>query len=87
MGFNFAGKAIHIAIWVAAGSLFMELIGFSTQKWVTAGGLGTVILTLSGREVQQKNLFVMVYSIVSFPVKFVYILTEHLIIVNSMCRS
>lgn len=47
MGFQFAGKAV----WVAAISLFMEFLGFSTQKWLTAGGLGTVFLTLAGREV------------------------------------
>ncbi len=29
----------------------MELLGFSTQKWITAGGFGTVLLTLAGREV------------------------------------
>lgn len=51
MGFQFAGKALYSAVWVAAFSLFMELLGFSTQKWVTAGGLGTVLLTLAGREV------------------------------------
>jgi len=52
MGLDFAGKAVYTAVWVAAVSLFMELLGFSTQKWVTAGGLGTVLLTLAGREVQ-----------------------------------
>ncbi|XVF59098.1 hypothetical protein PTKIN_Ptkin07bG0247700 [Pterospermum kingtungense] len=51
MGFRFAGKAIYSAVWVAAVSLFMELLGFSTQKWLTAGGLGTVLLTLAGREI------------------------------------
>lgn len=51
MGFNFAGKAVYTAVWVAAFSLFMELLGFSTQRWVTAGGLGTVLLTLAGREI------------------------------------
>ncbi|EOA33714.1 hypothetical protein CARUB_v10019907mg [Capsella rubella] len=51
MGFSFAGKAIYTAAWVAAVSLFMELLGFSTQKWLTAGGLGTVLLTLAGREI------------------------------------
>ncbi|KAK6258792.1 hypothetical protein SCA6_013266 [Theobroma cacao] len=50
MGFQFAGKAIYSAVWIAAVSLFMELLGFSTQKWLTAGGLGTVLLTLAGRE-------------------------------------
>lgn len=52
MGFSFAGKAVYTAAWVAAASLFMELLGFSTQKWLTAGGLGTVLLTLAGREVR-----------------------------------
>ncbi|CAL0319298.1 unnamed protein product [Lupinus luteus] len=51
MGFDFAGKAVYSAVWVAAVSLFMELLGFSTQKWLTAGGLGTVLLTLAGREI------------------------------------
>lgn len=51
MGFQFAGRAIYTAVWVAAASLFMELLGFSTQRWLTAGGLGTVLLTLAGREV------------------------------------
>ncbi|XP_004299731.1 PREDICTED: mechanosensitive ion channel protein 2, chloroplastic-like [Fragaria vesca subsp. vesca] len=51
MGFSFAGKAVYSAVWVAAVSLFMELLGFSTQRWLTAGGLGTVLLTLAGREI------------------------------------
>ncbi|KAI9399521.1 hypothetical protein POPTR_002G105900v4 [Populus trichocarpa] len=51
MGFSFAGKAVYTAVWIAAVSLFMELLGFSTQKWLTAGGLGTVLLTLAGREI------------------------------------
>lgn len=51
MGFSFAGKAMYTAVWIAAVSLFMELLGFSTQKWLTAGGLGTVLLTLAGREI------------------------------------
>ncbi|KAK7309575.1 hypothetical protein RJT34_06419 [Clitoria ternatea] len=51
MGFQFAGKTVYSAVWIAAFSLFMELLGFSTQKWVTAGGLGTVLLTLAGREI------------------------------------
>ncbi|TYH79132.1 hypothetical protein ES332_D03G040700v1 [Gossypium tomentosum] len=51
MGFQFAGKALYSAVWVAAVSLFMELLGFSTQRWLTAGGLGTVLLTLAGREI------------------------------------
>ncbi|XP_042452357.1 mechanosensitive ion channel protein 2, chloroplastic-like isoform X1 [Zingiber officinale] len=51
MSFQFAGRAVYTAVWVAAVSLFMELLGFSTHKWVTAGGLGTVLLTLAGREI------------------------------------
>ncbi|KAL5984942.1 hypothetical protein ACLOJK_038779 [Asimina triloba] len=51
MGFQFAGKALYSAVWIAAASLFMELLGFSTQKWITAGGLGTLLLTLAGREI------------------------------------
>ncbi|CAA3025494.1 mechanosensitive ion channel 2, chloroplastic isoform X1 [Olea europaea subsp. europaea] len=51
MGFQFAGRTVYTAVWVAAVSLFMELLGFSTQKWLTAGGLGTVLLTLAGREI------------------------------------
>ncbi|KAJ8773333.1 hypothetical protein K2173_028510 [Erythroxylum novogranatense] len=51
MGISFAGKAVYTAVWVAAVSLFMELLGFSTQKCLTAGGLGTVLLTLAGREI------------------------------------
>lgn len=59
MGFEFAGKAVYTAVWIAAVSLFMELLGFSTQKWLTAGGLGTVLLTLAGREVL--NLFLLLW--------------------------
>ncbi|XP_028552720.1 mechanosensitive ion channel protein 3, chloroplastic isoform X2 [Dendrobium catenatum] len=51
MGFQFGGRAVYTAVWIAAFSLFMELLGFSTQKWLTAGGLGTVLLTLAGREI------------------------------------
>jgi hypothetical protein len=51
MGLEFAGKAVYWSVWIAASALFMELLGFSTQRWVTAGGLGTVLLTLAGREV------------------------------------
>ncbi|KAF2311732.1 hypothetical protein GH714_026446 [Hevea brasiliensis] len=51
MGFSFARKAVYSAVWIAAVSLCMELLGFSTQRWLTAGGLGTVLLTLAGREV------------------------------------
>ncbi|GKB71834.1 hypothetical protein Tco_0933246, partial [Tanacetum coccineum] len=47
---NLLEKLSYSAVWVASISLFMELLGFSTQKWVTAGGLGTVLLTLAGRE-------------------------------------
>ena len=55
MGYDFAGKAVYTAVWIAALSLFMELLGFSTQKWLTAGGLGTVLLTLAGREVNLRS--------------------------------
>lgn len=51
MGLDFAGKAVYWSVWIAAFALFMELLGFSTQRWVTAGGLGTVLLTLAGREI------------------------------------
>ncbi|XP_027353856.1 mechanosensitive ion channel protein 3, chloroplastic-like isoform X2 [Abrus precatorius] len=51
MSIDFTGKAGFTAIWVAAVSLFMELLGFSTQRWLTAGGLGTVLLSLAGREI------------------------------------
>ncbi|GLT79916.1 hypothetical protein SLA2020_513840 [Shorea laevis] len=51
MGFDFAGKAIYTGVWIAAVSLFTELLGFSTQKWLTAGGFGTVLITLVGREI------------------------------------
>jgi MscS family membrane protein len=51
MGFDFIMKALYTGIWIAAISLFMELLGFNTQKWVTAGGFGTVLLTLAGREI------------------------------------
>ena len=54
MRIDFTGKAVYTAIWVAAVSLFMELLGFSTQKWLTAGGLGTVLISLAGREVQYR---------------------------------
>ena len=51
MGFQFVGKVVYTAIWVVVVSLFMELLGFSTQKWLTAGSLGTVFLTLAGRKI------------------------------------
>lgn len=51
MGFDFTTKAVYTGIWIAAVSLFMELLGFNTQKWITAGGFGTVLLTLAGREI------------------------------------
>jgi len=46
MGFDFITKALYTGIWIAAVSLFMELLGFNTQKWITAGGFGTVCLHL-----------------------------------------
>lgn len=58
VGVQFIGNAVYTSVWVAAVCLFMELLGFSTQKWITAGGFGTVLLTLAGREVfLPKQLF------------------------------
>lgn len=51
LGAQFVSNAVYTAVWVAAVCLFMELLGFSTQRWLTAGGLGTVLLTLAGREI------------------------------------
>lgn len=51
VGADFIGNTVYTAVWIAAVCLFMELLGFSTQKWLTAGGLGTVLLTLAGREI------------------------------------
>jgi hypothetical protein len=51
VGIQFIGNSIYASVWVAAVCLFMELLGFSTQKWITAGGFGTVLLTLAGREI------------------------------------
>ena len=48
---QFIGNTVYTSVWVAAVCLFMELLGFSTQKWITAGGFGTVLITLAGREV------------------------------------
>lgn len=74
MGFNFAGKAVYTAVWVAAVSLFMELLGFSTQKWLTAGSLGTVLLTLAGREVYLYFLVVLtVFAFVAHRISSLYI--------------
>ncbi|GJV91720.1 mechanosensitive ion channel protein 2, chloroplastic-like protein [Tanacetum coccineum] len=52
-------------------SLFMELLGFSTQKWVTAGGLDTVLLTLAGREI-----FTNFLSIVMIHATRLFVLSE-----------
>ncbi|KAL3696090.1 hypothetical protein R1sor_010166 [Riccia sorocarpa] len=51
LGVSFIGNTVYTSVWVAAVCLFMELLGFSTQKWITAGGFGTVLLTLAGREI------------------------------------
>lgn len=51
LGAQFVSNAVYTAVWIAGVCLFMELLGFSTQKWLTAGGLGTVLLTLAGREI------------------------------------
>lgn len=47
----FIGNAVSTSVWVAAVCLFLELLGFSTHRWLAAGGFGTVLLTLAGREV------------------------------------
>lgn len=47
----FIANAVSTSVWVAAVCLFLELLGFSTHKWLAAGGMGTVLLTLAGREV------------------------------------
>lgn len=51
VGAEFVGNTVYTAVWIGALCLFMELLGFRTQKWLTAGGLGTVLLTLAGREI------------------------------------
>eukprot|EP00850_Spirogloea_muscicola_P012755 SM000084S23091 [mRNA] locus=s84:35311:38401:+ [translate_table: standard] len=51
VGVQFVGNTVYTLVWIAAVCLFMELLGFSTQKWITAGGFGTVLLTLAGREI------------------------------------
>ncbi|CAM6114783.1 unnamed protein product [Calypogeia fissa] len=51
IGVQFVGNTVYTSVWVAAVCLFMELLGFSTQKLITAGGFGTVLLTLAGREI------------------------------------
>lgn len=53
MSLTFVGNAVSTSVWVAAVCLFLELLGFSTHKWLAAGGVGTVLLTLAGREVIQ----------------------------------
>lgn len=60
----FIGNAVSTSVWVAAVCLFLELLGFSTHKWLAAGGMGTVLLTIAGREV------IPVYNIV-YPFKCV----------------
>ncbi|KAG0606299.1 hypothetical protein M758_9G130100 [Ceratodon purpureus] len=47
----FIGNAVSTSVWVAAVCLLLELLGFSTHKWLAAGGMGTVLLTLAGREI------------------------------------
>lgn len=47
----FIANAVSTSVWVAAVCLFLELLGFSTHKWLAAGGMGTVLLTLAGREI------------------------------------
>ncbi|KAG0575530.1 hypothetical protein KC19_5G010400 [Ceratodon purpureus] len=47
----FIANAVSTSVWVAAVCLFLELLGFSTHRWLAAGGFGTVLLTLAGREI------------------------------------
>jgi len=49
--FQFLSRAVVPAVLVAAVLLFLELLGISTPKLLTAGGLGTVLLTFAGREI------------------------------------
>jgi hypothetical protein len=85
MGFQFAGKAVYSAVWVAAFSLFMELLGFSTQKWVTAGGFGTVLLTLAGREVCDLSLLITLPTLLCFTVLVVAMILWNLLTLNIIC--
>lgn len=85
MGFQFAGKAVYSAVWIAAFSLFMELLGFSTQRWVTAGGLGTVLLTLAGREVWNLLFFLIVPIPMYFIILVVAMILWNLLTFNIIC--
>ncbi|KMZ76326.1 Mechanosensitive ion channel protein 2, chloroplastic [Zostera marina] len=51
MSLEFAAKSVNTCVWIASASLFVEMLGFSTHKLLTAGGLGTLLLTLVGREI------------------------------------
>lgn len=66
MSIDLIGKAVYTAVWVAAVTLFMELLGLSAQKWLAAGGMGTVLLSLAGREVQYGSLILSTRTIKSF---------------------
>ncbi|KAH9314822.1 hypothetical protein KI387_023449, partial [Taxus chinensis] len=51
LGFEFIRNALITAVCVAGLALFFENVGFPIQKWLFAGGFGTVLLTLAGREI------------------------------------
>eukprot|EP00897_Mesotaenium_endlicherianum_P000513 jgi/Mesen1/10462/ME000082S09970 len=49
-GTQFVGNFLYSLVWGISTLLFMEGLGVRTQKWITAGGFGGVLLTLAGRE-------------------------------------
>ncbi|KAH9314825.1 hypothetical protein KI387_023452, partial [Taxus chinensis] len=51
LGFEFTTNALYTAAGVAVIALFVQLLGSSIQKGIFAGGFGTVLLTLVGREI------------------------------------
>ncbi|GLJ15111.1 hypothetical protein SUGI_0247000 [Cryptomeria japonica] len=51
LGFEFIRNALITAVCVVGVALFFENVGFPIQKWIFAGGFGTVLLTLAGREI------------------------------------
>ncbi|GLJ15112.1 hypothetical protein SUGI_0247020 [Cryptomeria japonica] len=51
LGFEFTTNALYTAVGVAVLALFVQLLGSSIQKGIFAGGFGTVLLTLVGREI------------------------------------
>lgn len=51
LGLEFTTNALYTAVGVAILALFVQLLGSSIQKGIFAGGFGTVLLTLVGREI------------------------------------